>query len=133
MTDFENFVYEAHSGLRWLVILLTFIAAGWLIYRLAQKPTYDKTTHRIVAAWSGLIGLQCVIGLGLFLILADWDLRHRWEHLVVMTIAVVVAHVYVRLKQRPDRVRIQGALASILATLVLVYLGVALLPQGWTG
>lgn len=129
----EDFIFNLHSGVRWLVVLMTIIAIGWLLFGLFTNRDYDKMTHGIVAGWAGLVGLQWLIGIVLFIVLGAFDIRYRWEHLVVMTIALVVAHVYVRLKSRPDPIRYRGGLASIVAVLVLVYIGVALLPQGWTG
>ncbi len=127
----EDFVFNLHSGVRWLVVLMTVIAFGWLLFGMLTNRAYDKMTHGIVAGWAGLVGLQWIIGLVLFVILGDFDIRWRWEHLAVMTIALAIAHAYVRLKSSPDMIRYRGALLSIAVVAVLVYAGVALLPQGW--
>ena len=65
------------------------------------------------------------------MVLGGFDIRQRWEHLIVMTLALALAHAYVPLKRRADPVRVRGALASVVDILVLVYLGVLVLPQGW--
>jgi len=54
----------------------------------------------------------------------------QWSHAGTMTIALAVAHAYVPLKKRPDKVRFTGGLASIIAVMVLVFVGVQLV-NGW--
>lgn len=133
MSDLENLIFEAHSGVRWLVVLMTIVALGWLAWGMIQKRAYNKTTHTVVASWAGLVGLQWILGIVLFLVLGAFDMRERWEHFFVMTLALAAAHAYVPLKKRNDALRYRGGLGSIVAVLLLVYIGVALLPQGWTG
>lgn len=128
----DQFLFYAHSGLRWLAVLMTFVAFIWLTVGLSQNRPFDKRTHLVVVIWSSLVGLQWLLGLLLWLLLGGFDIAHRWEHLVTMTLALAVAHAYVPLKKRPDRVRYQGVLLSIGAALVLIFVGVARLPQGWT-
>lgn len=128
----DNFLFYAHSGLRWLVMLMTIVALVYLSVRVWRRLPFDKMTHRVVVIWSGLFGLQWIAGLLLFVVLGGFDLAHRWEHTVTMTIALAVAHAYVPLKRRADTVRYYGVLASIAIVLLLVIVGVARLPQGWT-
>jgi len=127
----QDMLYYAHSGLRWLVVLMTFVALGWLILRLAQRKPYDDLTHRIVTIWSSLFGVQWALGILLFLVLGGFDLGYRWEHTLTMTLALVAAHIHFMVKRRPNNVRYNGALAGIAGTLLLIFIGVARLPQGW--
>jgi predicted transporter len=48
-----------------------------------------------------------------------------------MTLVLVIAHVHMMLKKREDRVRYIGGLISVIVALLLVYVGVSILPQGW--
>ncbi len=128
----EDMLYYAHSGLRWLVVLMTFVALGWLIVRLAQRKPYDDTTHRVVTIWSSLFGVQWVLGILLFVVLGGFDLAHRWEHTLTMTLGLVAAHIHFMVKRRADNVRYNGALAGIAGTLLLLFIGVVRLPQGWS-
>jgi len=127
----EEILYEAHSGTRWLVVLMTFIAFGWLLFRLIQNKMYDKRTYQVMLAWSSLIGLQWILGAIVFLILGGFDEVYRWEHTVTMTLALAAAHLHIPLKKRPDRLRYLGGLGAIVLAAVLVFVGVARLPQGW--
>lgn len=125
----ERFIYEAHSGIRWLVVLMTAVALVWLLVRYIQNQAYDKRTHIIVASWAGLVGLQWLLGILLLVVLGQYS-GIQWSHAGVMTLALAVAHGYVPLKKRADKIRYQGGLASIVAVGVLVFVGVQLV-NGW--
>lgn len=128
----DNMLFYAHSGVRWLVVLLTVLALVWLIYGMATRKPFDKRTQTLISVWAGFIGLQWILGILLFLVLGGFDLGYRWEHALIMTLALAAAHAYVPLKKRADNVRYQGVTISIMVVLVLVFVGVARLPQGWT-
>ena len=127
----ENIIYEAHSGIRWLVVLMTIIAFGWLLFQLIRNKMYDKRTYQVMLVWSSLIGFQWILGVIVFLVLGGFDLGYRWEHTVTMTLALAAAHLHIPLKKRPDRIRYLGGLGAIILVGVLVFVGVARLPQGW--
>lgn len=128
MTDF---LFNLHSGLRWLIVLMTVVAFGWLLLSLLRTGNYTVRTHQVMVTWSSLIGVQWLTGLILFVVLGDFNVTHRWEHLVTTTLALFVAHLYIPFKQRSSRIRYQAGLVFILLTLALIYVGVARLPQGW--
>jgi cytochrome c-type biogenesis protein CcmH/NrfG len=127
-----EFLFQAHSGLRWLVVLITVVALAWLIIGLVSKRPYDKNTHRVMVTFSSLIGVQWLLGIILFLVLG-LDVGFRWEHAVTMTLALIAAHLYMPFKRREDQRRYIAGIVVILVTLALVYVGVARLPQGWMG
>ncbi len=129
----QDFLFGLHSGVRWLVVLITILALLKLILGLVQKSAYDRLTYRLMIAFSGLITVQWVLGLILFLALNSFGVGYRWEHALTMTIAVAVSHMHMRWKKAPDAVRYRTSLLIVVAVLVLVYIGVARLPQGWGG
>jgi FtsH-binding integral membrane protein len=120
----EDFIRDLHVIGRWVVTAATILAFARLLWGMSRQKPYDKQMHMTVAIWSGLVGLQWLLGILLFLVLGDFDIRNRWLHAGVMTLVVVVAHTYVPLKKRDDRVRYQGALGSMVAVLALVFVGV---------
>lgn len=128
----ETGLFHAHSGVRWLVVGITVVAFVWLLIGLFKGRAYDKTTHRIMTAFSSLIGAQWLLGIILFLVMdGSMSLSHRWEHAGTMTLALLVAHLHMPFKRRPDSLRYKVGLGVIIAVLVIVYIGVARLPQGW--
>jgi hypothetical protein len=127
----NDFLFNLHSGVRWLVVLITLVALVKLILGLVQKQPYDTLTQRIMMAFSGIISLQWLIGIILFLVMNSFSVGYRWEHAVTMTIAVAVSHMHRRWKDAPDAIRYRNSLIIVIVVLVLVFIGVARLPQGW--
>jgi hypothetical protein len=127
---------HTHSLVRWFVVLVTVAALIKLVLGFLGSGVYDALTQRIMTAFSGLITLQWLIGL-VFLIIygstVGFGQRHFWEHLVVMTLAVGLAHMHnsKRWRSLADRLRFRNNLLLVLGVLLLVIIGVALLPQGW--
>lgn len=126
-------LYYAHSGVRWLVVAVTVLALAWLLLGLLQRRPYAQTTHRLMTAFSSLVGLQWLLGLLLFLVYALPILQgYHWLHLIIMTLALVAAHMYIPFKKRDDMLRYRMGIAIIVITLLLVIVGVLVLPQGWS-
>lgn len=128
----ERFFFFLHSGFRWLAVLALVVAFVWLLIGILRGREYDRMTHRIMVIFSSAVGLQWVLGI-LVLLFYAFSLPggaqgYHWVHLIIMTIAVAAAHMYIPLKSRSDSVRYRGGLAIIIATLVLIILGVAVLP-----
>ena len=127
---------EAHSGLRWLVVLSTLVAIGWMAYGLIRSRAYDQTTYRVMTVFSSLVGAQWLLGIIFFVVLGNYSMdnplvRLRFEHAGTMTLVLVVAHVHMMLKKRDDRTRYIGGLISVIVAMILVYVGVAVFQAGW--
>lgn len=108
---------------------LLYFALGWL-----QGRSYDQTARRLMSAFSGVISLQWLIGVIFLIVLGaqtGFGIRHYWEHLTVMTIAVFVANLPNMLRRRTlsDKQRYLVNLGSIIAVIVLVIIGISLLPE----
>jgi hypothetical protein len=125
------FLLTLHSILRWILILAALAAIAKLVLGLVKKQEYDKMAGGLVSAFGGLMDTQLLLGL-LFFIINGMDvgfgLRHRWEHLAVMFIAVIVAHLSSMWKKKDSATRQRNTLLAILAALALVVVGVSMLP-----
>jgi hypothetical protein len=121
---------HTHSAVRWLVVGVTVVALVLLIWGLVGSRPYDKLVQRVMLAFTILITLQWLIGIVYFFV---WGVmtRQQWEHAAVMTVAMALAHVNARFKNAPPAIRYRNSLLIVIAVLVLVFIGVALLPQGW--
>jgi hypothetical protein len=128
-----DFLFQIHSATRWLVVLISILALFWMTYGLLQKHPYDELSERIMTAFSALITLEWLIGIILFLTLATFSVGYRWEHAVTMTLALGISHLHRRWKNAPDNTRYRNGLILIVVVLVLVFIGIARLPQGWGG
>lgn len=127
----NNFILQLHSGIRWLVVLATLIALVWMLLGLVQKRQYDRMAQRVMTSFSGLVTLQWLIGIILFLALGAFNITYRWEHAFTMTIAVAVSHMHRRSKNADDSVRYRNSLIIVAVVLIVIFIGVSLLPQGW--
>jgi predicted permease len=129
--DVNRFICFAHSGLRWLVVLAAVVALVWLVLALAQRRPFEGTTRRILAAWGGVLGLQWLIGV-VYMIAWGVFAPYQWTHALLMTGALAAAHGHYALKRRPDNARLLAALIGLVVALALVYIGVTVVPAGWT-
>ncbi len=127
----QAFLLGLHSGVRWLVVLITVVALIKLILGIVQKQSYDQLTQRIMTAFSMLTSLQWLIGIILLIALGVFNNGQFWSHAGTMTIAVAVSHLHNRWKKSEDSVRYRMSLLVVIAVLVLVFIGVAIV-NGWS-
>jgi multisubunit Na+/H+ antiporter MnhB subunit len=85
-------------------------------------------------AYSGLLDLQVLLGLGYFL----WTGLNgmgfpafRMEHLAIMLVAAIAAHLPARWKTQEEKLRYRNIFLVVGFTLALIYVGVSILPGGW--
>jgi hypothetical protein len=129
------FLLTLHSILRWVVILVALAAIVKLVIGLVKQQDYDEMTRGFVSAFAGLMDIQLLLGVMFFV----WNglagagfPRQRWEHLVIMTIAVIVAHLPAMWKKAEPQKRLRNTLAAVAGSLVLVVIGVSMLqPNRW--
>lgn len=121
-----------HSILRWATIIVAVAAlikfgVGWF----GKKP-YDDTANRLRVAFTSLMDVQLLLG-GYYLILGGmqgfWP-PYRFEHLGIMVLAVVLAHLTSLGKDKGDIIRYRNGFLFLLASLLVVIVGVSLLPGG---
>lgn len=129
-------ILDIHSVVRWLVVAVSLISLVWFALVWLRGTGNEKADRGLMAAFGGLIDLQVTIGLILIL----WSgfvgvgfPRYRLEHAFIMIIASVVAHLSMRWRNAEMQIRARNNFALIVGVLVIVFVGVLLLPQGWLG
>lgn len=122
-----------HSILRWVILLVAVIAivvflVGWL-----RRRQYQGMDRGLMSGFSGLMDLQATIGVVLLL----WGgfagigfPAYRIEHGLAMVLAAATAHMSARWKNVEGPTRLRNNLFLILASLVLVLIGISVLPGG---
>ncbi len=120
-----------HSIVRWLLVLVALALIARLIIGLVKKQPFDKMANGLTSAFGGLMDTQLLLGLLYFVwngMLVGFGLRYRWEHLVTMFIAVLVAHLPAMWKKLDDQKRTRNVLIAVVISLLLVFVGIAQLP-----
>lgn len=127
-------ILSLHSIVRWLIFIVAVVAIVkfWIGWRGGQ--TFSSIDRGLSSGFSGLIDLQVLLGLIYFL----WSglgagagfPAFRIEHMVLMLIAAVVAHLAVLWKKSEDKVRFRNSLFIVIDTIIIILLGLARLPGG---
>lgn len=117
----RGMLFYAHSGLRYLVLLAGSITIAWLGYAVATRRPFDATARRMMAAFTGVLDLQILLGLLLLFQIPFYGALSG--HLVNMIAAVVVAHaavIYNRSRpesQQSAAILLGGAVIAMLLVL----------------
>jgi hypothetical protein len=125
---------EIHSILRWFVVIVGIVAIVKFLVGWVRKSEFDKMDRGLATGFSGLVDLQVTLGLLYFLITglggAGFPM-FRIEHTVTMLIAAAVAHAPAMFKKRPWN-KYAVNFFAVVGALLLIYVGVARLPGGWS-
>lgn len=118
-----NILFHAHSGIRYLVLLIGLIAIAILAYALiTRKPV--RAVGAVSAAFTGVVDLQVLLGL---ILLFLWPFYGALiGHITLMVLAAATAHgasVWAR-RSSDARRALTIRLGGILLTLLLVVLGI---------
>ena len=128
-----NILLMAHSGLRWLILLIAVIAVvkyliGWL-----QRGQYRGMDRGLMSGFSGLMDLQSLLGLILLLWSGFAGVGFpffRIAHSLIMIAAAILAHMSRRWQNANDATRFRNNLFLIVGSLILVLIGISILPGG---
>lgn len=123
---------EAHSGIRWIVVLLLLVVLIKSLVSWLSKSDYTRLDRQL---WLGLVnamGIQLLLGL----ILIVWSMflvgmvGRFWEHAIVNIVAVGGIMYGARFKNLEDIPRHRNTFILVLVVCVLIYFGVARVG-GW--
>ncbi|MBW3629060.1 MAG: hypothetical protein KY464_07150 [Gemmatimonadetes bacterium] len=117
-------LFYAHSGLRYLVLLVGVAAALNAALALRSERPANSADRVLMAAFTGLMDLQGLLGIGL--VISGILYPALIGHLAMMLLAIVVAHVSsVVARKAPDPRRGHAMrLAGVLGALVLIVGGI---------
>lgn len=121
-------LFQAHSGLRYLVLLAGAVAAVWFLFGWISRKRYGPPAPAALAAFVGLLDLQGLIGVVMYV--AGRRAPGIVDHLVVMLGAIVVVHLMaITIKKRPGPIGYGLPLATVALGLALIVLGIRLLGR----
>jgi len=124
-----------HSYLRWAIFIVALVAIikfalGWL-----RGGTFKGMDRGLVSGFSGLVDLQVTLGTLYFVwngIAQTGFPLFRIEHAVTMALAAFVGHLPARWKNADDKTRFRNSLFVVIDVLIIIFIGVAFLPGGWS-
>jgi len=92
--------FYAHSGLRYVVLLLGLLVIGYAAYGVVTRRPYDRTMRLLAAAFTGFIDLTALMGISYLFVGTFYP--QLGGHIVSMILAIIVSHVvYGVMKRRP--------------------------------
>lgn len=119
-----DFIFNLHSGLRYLVLFAGVVAALYALAGWARSRTFDARGRMFGAIFTGLLDLQVLIGILTLFVRPFYGAL--MGHLTMMVVAVVVAHlVSVRVRRGPasrEKFRLQAI--GILITIGIIAAGI---------
>ena len=128
-----GFLLMFHSIVRLIILLVAVIAIvkfalGWL-----RGMEFKGMDRGLMSGFTGLMDLQVTLGI----ILLIWSglagvgfPAYRIEHGITMIVATAVAHLSARWKNADAQTRFRNNLFTLLASIVLVMIGISILPHG---
>ena len=118
-----NFLYQAHSGLRYLVLLTGVLAIVVLAISMS-RPKPLGAARGLAAAFTGMLHLQVLLGLAL--VIGGIFYGALMGHLVMMILAVVAAQGSAILAKRTtdERKATTMRLGGIVVALLLIVVGI---------
>ena len=122
-----------HSIVRWIIVIVALAAIVRFVLVWAGKAQGSNMDRGLMSGFSGLLDLQVLLGL-IYLV---WNglsgtgfPLYRLEHAFTMIVAVVIAHMSIRWKNAEVPIRARNNLVAIVASSVLIFIGVAIVG-GW--
>ncbi len=134
--DLNTLLLILHSAWRWVVVIVALIALVFFLIEWLRNRELGFSDRRLMSIYTITLDVQVLLGL----VLIIWSglttpigfPTYRIEHAVTMIIAVIIAHLYSRWRNAPLPARPRTFFLLTLASLVIIILGVARLPAGWT-
>lgn len=125
-----EFLYAAHSGLRYLVLLLGVVAALYLLFGWLTRRPYGSPARILVSAFVGLLDLQVLLGIGVLLTRPYYPALVG--HIVMMLAAVLAAHGLSIAARRATEApkRYVYSLSGVVLALLLVVGGILAIGRG---
>ena len=124
-------VFYAHSGIRYLVLLVAVAALAYLLFGLATRRDFDKLAGALTGAYLGLLDLQVLIGVVLYLLFPSRPALIG--HAIMMLAAVTVGHVANIMNKRREQKSYGVAFGGVAVSLLLVVGGIMAIGRAIIG
>ena len=116
-------LFFAHSGLRYLVLVVGLGALAYFAYAAATGKGSDRAEKVLGSAFVGLLDLQGLIGIGMVALGLYYSAL--LGHIFMMIAAAVIAHVAMAMaRSAPPEKAVKLRLAGVLVALILIVGGI---------
>ena len=131
MNTILNIILMIHSITRWIIVIVGVIAAAKFALGGLGRTPYRPMDRGLMSGFTGLMDLQLLLGA---MMLIGFGLEpYRLEHALTMLVAVILAHLSVRWRNAADVIKFRNNFLLVVGVFLLIFLGIAVLPQGWFG
>jgi hypothetical protein len=124
----DSVLLQAHSGWRYLVIIVGVVALIKLLAGLFGGSRWGKLDQQVSLAFLVVMDIQLLLGLVLWIAKQGWSMLgplRGWEHPMTMILAVAATHItYNRLKRASDGDKYRLAVVGFGIAGVLLALGI---------
>lgn len=121
-------LFYAHSGLRYLVLLVGVAALVYFAIGLATKRPVTKTVRILGSAFVGLLDLQVLLGLAM--VAMGFYYPKLIGHIVMMLLAVGLTHVLLVVNRKRAQPGYLLPFIAVLSALVLIIGGIMAISRG---
>lgn len=123
----SNFIFQLHSGVRWIVLFAAVVALLINLHALfSKRSASDSLVKNGMRVWTISLDVQWLIGIILLLLIGVFT-RVQLEHAFANTLAVVIAHSAVAFRNRPNQTRLLANIATIFLSVALIIIAIALI------
>jgi hypothetical protein len=123
-----NFIFQAHSGLRYLVLLVGVAAVLYFLSGLATKRPVDKGVRILGSSFVGLLDLQVVFGI--LMVAMGRYYPQLIGHIAMMVLAAVETHVLMVVNRKRPNPGYLLPLIAVAVALALIAGGVMAIGRG---
>lgn len=129
--SFHNIMLQAHSGWRYIVLLMLAVAVVKFLLGWLQSSQWSPLDRRIGVITTVTLDIQLLLGLILWALAAGKGglagrLQHPLEHPLLMIVAIAMMHVgWSRTKKAAPERKFAVAAITFILTSIIVALGVA--------
>lgn len=123
-----NFLFQAHSGLRYLVLLVGLAALVYFLSGLLTKRPVDKGVRILGSTFVGLLDLQVL--LGVIMVAMGRFYPQLIGHIVMMVLAAAETHVLLVLNRKRPNPGYLLPLIAVVVALALIAGGIMAIGRG---
>ncbi len=123
-----NFLFQAHSGLRYLVLLAGLVALAYFVSGLAMKRPVTKAVRILGSSFMGLLDLQVL--LGIILVAMGRFYPQLIGHIVMMLLAAAETHALLVINRKRPSPGYLLPLIAVLVALALIAGGIMAIGRG---